>query len=302
MRRSLTLRKILAACSLGVVAVVAVACGSDAGSSGEVPQIVATTNILGDIVSQVVGDLAEVEVIMPLGSNPHDFAPSAKQAEAMENADLLVINGAGFEEGMLDVIDAVGDSGTEVFAFADQVDVVDSDPHIWTDPTRMIAAVEALVTELVDVGGLDADALIPRGDAYVAELTALDGEMDDRLSSIPDDKRVLVTNHEVFSYFADRFGFDVVGAVIPSLSTNAESSAAEIEELAALIEREGIPAIFGETTQSTQLADALAAAVGSDVEVVVLFAESLGEPGSGAETYVDMMRANAVLISDALTP
>ncbi len=266
------------------------------------PRVVVTTNILGDVVAGMVGDLVDIEVIMPLGSDPHDFAPSARQAEAMENADLLVINGAGFEEGMVDVIASVAESGGDVFEFADQIELLDSDPHIWTDPSRMITAVQALETELVDVVGLDGDALGPRVDAYVADLTALEDGMADTLSSIPDDQRVLVTNHEVFGYFADRFGFEVVGAVIPSLSTNAEASPSAIEELAALIAAEGIAAIFGETTQSTQLAEALADAVGNDVDVVPLFSESLGEPGSGAETYIDMMNTNATRIADALTP
>jgi zinc/manganese transport system substrate-binding protein len=308
---------------------VATACGSESGaqsSAGEdVPTIVVTTNILGDVVRETVGDLGQVEVIMPLGSDPHDFAPSAQQAEAMENADLLVVNGAGFEEGMLDLIEGVEDSGVRVFAFADHVDLLDAgeagdehegeahsedehgdeegggDPHIWTDPSRMATAVDALGLELAGIDGIDAEALTPQVDAYVAQLTTLDSEIEDSLNVVPEDQRVLVTNHEVFRYFADRFGFELVGAVVPSLTTNAESSASEIEALAALIELEGIPAIFAETTQSTQLADAIAESVGSDVLVVELFTESLGEPGSGAETYITMMSTNGGLVADALS-
>jgi zinc/manganese transport system substrate-binding protein len=275
-------------------------------SDDDMPQIVVTTNILGDIVSQAVGELADVEVIMPIGADPHDFAPSAKQAEAMENADLLVVNGAGFEEGMGDIIDSVEESGTPVFSFADQVELLDldgaADPHIWTDPTRMITAVEAFGGELSGLEGIDAGAATEQVSSYVAELTALDSEMETTLASIPADQRVLITNHEVFGYFADRFGFEVVGALIPSLSTSAEPSAAEIDALAELIRAEGIPAIFGDTSGSTQLADALAESVGNEVQVVVLFSESLGEPGSGADTYIGMMTTNATLISQALAP
>lgn len=298
---------LIVALGLGVVAPGCASEGRDAGETGGRAQIVVTTNILGDVVSEVVGDLADVEVIMPLGADPHDFAPSARQAETMENADLLVVNGAGFEEGMLDIVDNVEGAGTEVFAFADHVDVLElsggrADPHFWTDPTRMTVGVEALEVELSDIDSLDAAALRERVDTYVEQLAALGDEMDDTLSGIPDPQRVLVTNHEVFGYFADRFGFDVVGAVIPSLSTNAEPSTAEIEDLAALIGSTGIPAIFGETTRSTELAKALADAVGQDVTVVELFTESLGRPGSGAETYLTMMRTNAELIADALAP
>jgi ABC-type Zn uptake system ZnuABC Zn-binding protein ZnuA len=367
------------ALTLGSLALVAAlglgACGSDSdsasgSSSGDVPRIVVTTNILGDIVGETVGDLAEVEVIMPLGADPHDFAPSAQQAEAMENADLLVVNGAGFEEGMLDVIDNVADSGTPLFAFTDHVELLEftdehsdedghgdeeaadedddhsddaaegedddhgddedhgdeedhgddkaegdddehgedhgdehdgGDPHIWTDPSRMATAVQALAAELAEIDGIDPEAIEAQAEAYQSELMALDAEMEETLAAVAADQRVMVTNHEVFGYFADRFGFEIVGAVVPSLTTNAEASAAEIEELASLIELEGIPAIFAETTQSTQLAEAIAESVGSEVAVVELFTESLGEDGSGAETYILMMSTNAGLVADALT-
>jgi zinc/manganese transport system substrate-binding protein len=157
MRKILTLSRVVAVCSLGVVAV---ACGTDESGSpaqttqattetsaptetaapgtaspdtaapdtdAELPTIVVTTNILGDIVTQAVGDLAAVEVIMPVGSDPHDFSPSARQAESMENADLLVVNGAGFEEGMIGIIEQVESTGTRVFEFADHIELLEFD-------------------------------------------------------------------------------------------------------------------------------------------------------------------------------
>ena len=327
---------------LGVVtlSVAAVACSSEAADtdatatsgstsaeSVERPQIVVTTNILGDVVAAAVGTHADVEVIMPLGSDPHDFAPSARQAESMENADLLIINGAGFEEGMLDLIANVSDTGTQIFSFADQIVLLEfsgdqehsddehsdaeeedhghedgDDPHIWTDPTRIAIAVEALEPVVSSLAGVDTAALSASISDYVAELSALDTSMNEALSAVPDVQRVLITNHEVFGYFADRYNFRVVGAIIPSLTTNAEPSAADIDELAKVIGAESIRAIFGETTQSTQLAEALADEVDGDVAVVELFSESLGEDGSGAETYVGMMQLNADLIAKALTP
>lgn len=335
------------------------ACGSDAADSGddalaraadttsgdaaERPQIVVTTNILGDVVTASVGDHGDIEVIMPLGSDPHDFAPSAREAESMEDADLLIINGAGFEEGMLDIIANVSDSGTEVFSFAEQMDLLEftgeqghndehsddehsddehsdeegdehsdeedghdheggEDPHIWTDPMRIATAVEALEPTVAGLAGVDADELSASVDDYLSELSNLDASMEEALASVPEDQRVLVTNHEVFGYFADRFDFEVVGAIIPSLTTSAEPSAADIEELAEVIEAEGIQAIFGETTQSTQLAEALVDEVDGSVEVVELFTGSLGEDGSGGETYREMMQENAERIAGALAP
>jgi len=137
-------------------------------------------------------------------------------------------------------------------------------------------------------------------DAYVQRLTELDGEVVEILSDLDASDRVLVTNHEVFAYFAEQYDFEVIGAIVPSITTGAEPSAASIEELAELVADEGVPAIFAETTQSTSLAEVLADEAGNDVEVVELFTESLGEDGTGAETYVDMVLTNARLVNAAL--
>ncbi len=279
------------ACLVGA----ATACGDDAAGDSR-PSIVVTTNVLGDVVEHVVGDLADVEVVMPPGADPHDFAPSARQAEAMADADLLVVNGAGFEHGMEGVIEQ---AGVPVFAFADHVELVDGDPHLWTDPARMATAVDALGNRLAEVDGIDAAAVAEQASDYVAELEALDAEMEAALSVVPPERRVLVTNHHVLGSFADRFDFEVLGAITPSTTTGAQASAADLDELAAAIRRTGVPAVFTETTSSTDLADALADEAG-DLAVVELFIESLGDDGSGAETYVDMMRTNAELIAGAL--
>jgi zinc/manganese transport system substrate-binding protein len=294
------------AAALAATAITVAACGSDAqddasdaGGDGQ-PTVVVTTNILGDVVEAATGGVVDVEVIMPIGSEPHDFAASARQAESMENADLLVTNGAGFEAGMIGVIDSVADGGTPVFQFADEVEIVDGDPHFWTDPSLIGTGLEALETALAGLDGVDAETLAANVDAYEAELTALQDSIEQSVASIPEPNRVLVTNHEVFGYFADRFGFEVVGAVIPSLSTDAEPSAAGLESLAETIRTENVAVIFGETTQSTEVAEALAAEVGNDIVIVELFSESLGEAGSGAETYLTMMATNTELITAAL--
>lgn len=292
MRQSLTL--VLA--GLAMLA----ACADDTASGDVRPTVVVTTSILGDVVGAVVGDAARVEVVMPVGADPHDFAPSARQAEAMAGADLLVQNGAGFEAGMDDVIDNAVDADVEVFTFADHVELLGDDPHVWTDPSRMADGVQALGARLAELEGIDDAAISAQTDAYLAALAELEAGMDDVLAAVPAERRVLVTDHEVFGYFADRFAFEVVGTVIPSTTTDAAPSAADLDALADTINEAGVPAIFIEHGQSGELADALADEVG-DVEVVTLFAESLGGPGSGAETYVEMMRTNAELIVGALS-
>ena len=283
--------------------------------------MVVTTSILGDVTRQLVGDEANVDVVMPIGADPHEFAPSARQAEAMQDADLLVVNGAGFEQGMAGIIDGATADGTPTFTVADHValrhvdgtehadehagdddhDHDGDDPHLWTDPTNVAAAVTPLADALRGLDGVDAAAIEQRATRYVRELQDLDAEVVGILAPIPAARRVLVTNHEAMGYFADRYGFEVVGTVIPSMTTMASASAAGVEALADVIEERRVPAIFGETTQPTQLADALADEVGGDVEVVELYTESLGEPGSGADSYVGMLRTDAELIARALS-
>lgn len=332
------------------MAITLVACGSDGGSTdigGEgaqaggtsaQPRVVVTTSILGDIVDEVLGDAADVETVMPVGADPHEFSASTRQAEDIVQADLLVVNGAGFEAGLGDLIDRAASDGVPVFAFADHVrllphddeehdhgdddtqstddeaheDETDdaaadaehddhggNDPHLWTDPLRVAEAVQALPEAVADLDGVDTERVNERATAYAGELMALHREIESLLHDLPAQRRVLVTNHEVFGYFADRYDFEVVGTVIPSLTTLAEPSVAELEDLAEQIEEHGVPAIFAETTHSAELAETLAGSVG-DVEVVELYAESLGEEGSGAETYVALMRSNAKRIADAL--
>lgn len=283
--------------SLGIaVPVLLGACGpggDDAGDGGAATRIVVTTNILGDVVEQVVGEGVEVSIVMPIGADPHDFSPSARQVEAMADADLLVVNGAGFEEGLEAAIEAAEGEGAEVFTFVDHVDLLDGDPHLWTDPTRVADGVAALGRRLDELG------IAHDAGAYAEELRALDAEVASILSAVPPDQRVLVTNHEVLAYFADRYGFEVVGTVIPSPTTGAQPSAADVEDLAEVIRGEGVRAVFAETTASAAVAEALAESVG-DVRIVTLFTESLGGPGSDVETYVDLVRTNARLIHDAL--
>ncbi len=312
-------------------ALLAAACGGSdgaAGGDGGGPDVVVTTSILGDVVENLVGDAAEVEVIMPPNADPHDFQASARQAAALREADLVVVNGAGFEAGLEDAIDGAVDDGATVFAAVDHVDTLPAtdepsdesgeggeggdehaddgegvDPHFFTDPARMAAAAEALADALADnVPGLDDQAFRDRAGAYLDQLRALDAEAEATLAPVPAADRKLVTNHDVFAYFADRYGFTVVGTVIPAITTSAEPSAGELDELAATIEAEGVRAIFADTSSPEALAEALAAEVGGDVQVVELYSESLGEPGSEGGTYVDMIRTDATRIAGALTP
>jgi len=164
----------------------------------------------------------------------------------------------------------------------------------------MAVAAEAIADFLADQGStVDAAALHANADAYVAELEALDSEVQAMMADIPQDRRVLVTNHEVFGYFADRYDLDVVGTVIPGQSTTDTASGQALDRLVDVIEDHGVPAIFADTSSSDDLARTLANEVG-DVSVVELFSESLGQAGSDGGTYLEMVQANATLIASAL--
>jgi zinc/manganese transport system substrate-binding protein len=283
------------------------ACSDDAVDDRA--SIVVTTGVLGDVVANLVGEAADVEIVMPPGADPHDFSPSAKQAAAMRDADVLVVNGLGFEAGLRDAIAAAEGDGVSVYTATSAVEVLrgssesaEGDPHVFTDPARMVTIAEDLARFLAEnVDALDSAAVEKAAAAYVADLRALDLEVEATLAAVPPARRTLVTNHDVFAYFADRYGFEILGVVIPGGSTLAEPSAADLASLAADVEAAGVPAVFAETSSPARLAEVLAGEVDFDVEVVELFTESLGEPGSGGETYIDMVRTNAERIAEALS-
>lgn len=289
------------------------ACGDDAASEGDAgvdaPEIIATTGIWADVTNQVAcGGLAEIRTVIPVGGDPHSFEPSLQDRHVLESADLIVANGLLLEESLEDTIDAAEQGGIPVFRFADHMtpiesqdeDHVDGDPHVWFDPMRVLAALPALRDALVDQGGLDAGAVDECLGAYQSAITETDADVTTLLHTIPADRRKLVTNHDALGYFADHYGFVVLGAAIPSPSTLAEANPADLQALANLVEEADVPAIFAESQHSSADVDALAEAVG-DVAVVSLFTDSLGPAGSGADTYLGMLSTDAELIVAALS-
>lgn len=272
--------------------------------------IVVTTNILGDVTRALVGDQVEVLTLMPANADPHSFGVSAQDALAMQEADLLVANGLGLEEGLGTHIETARASNVTVFEAGAHVDVLDyasadasgPDPHWWTDPTQMTSVVHALedaITRTVD--SVNAEAVHSNAASYLASLDELDRHMSDSFASIPPTRRALVTNHHVFGYLARRYDFTIIGVIIPGGATLASPSASDLAELADAITTAQVPAIFAESSSPTALADALATQAGVDVEVIRLYTESLTEPGEEAATYLDMMRVNTQRITGALS-
>ena len=194
------------------------------------PTVVATTNIMADVVSNLAGDQFDVVTIMPVGADPHAFQPSARQVAAVQDAAAIIANGAGLEYGLQDMIDSAQSDGVPVFEAISAVETVTFgsqsssgshghdhegdhsdelgpvDPHFFTDPVRMATSVDAIAEFLVtNVEPISADALRANARAYISELEALDAEVRQALSAIPVERRLVITNHEVLGYYGDRY-------------------------------------------------------------------------------------------------
>lgn len=288
------------------LAVALASCSSDGQDTG----VVVTTNILGDITERIVGDQAQVTVLMKPNTDPHSFAISAQEAAILENASLVVHNGLGLEEGVAHNVTAAEEEGVpslEVGAGVDPLPYTsdesegEPDPHFWTDPERVLLAVD-LITESVveEVAGVDADTVRANAEAYAAEVAELDTWMGEEFAALPRENRRLVTNHHVFGYLADRYDFEVIGAVIPSGTTLASPSTSDLKELSDAVAEAGVSAVFADSSQPDRLATVMAEEAGVEIEVIPLFSESLSAEGEGAETYLEMMRSNTEAITAGL--
>lgn len=299
--------------SFCVVATTATACAR----GDERARVVVTTNILGDITREIVGDEADVSVLMKPGADPHSFGLSAVQAAELENADLVVHNGLGLEENVLRHVEAAHGSGVATFAAGEAADPLtfhtgeeggsddesgEPDPHFWTDPDRVRKVAGLIADQVVEhVDGVDEKTVRSNAEQYDEKLAELTTWMEKSFADIPEGRRALVTNHHVLGYLADRFGFRVIGAVVPSGTTLASPSSSDLRSLTQAMEKARVRTVFADSSQPTRLAEVLRQEMGGDVHVVPLYSESLTERGKGAGTYLEMMRANTSAMAQGLT-
>lgn len=302
---------LVAACVLAVTA-----CGDHERSAPVAtvdgkPVVVVTYSILGDVVQQLVGDAAVVEVVIPDGQDPHEFSASARDIETMMGAALLVSNGLGLEEGLLDAIHQAADDQVPVFEVADHVTVRQfgagepaeaagetstddhghdddhahdgGDPHLWTSPATMSEMLPDLAAALEAALGVQLDTSLA---TVQADLAALDADTAAIMATIPAGRCKLVTGHESLGYFADHYGCRLIGAVIPSLSSTAEASAKELAALEDLAAAEGVAAVFTEVGTPAKVAQQVADTVG--VPLVELPSHSLPETGGYAAYITDL--------------
>jgi zinc/manganese transport system substrate-binding protein len=271
--------------------------------------IVVTYSILGSVVQELVGDEASVTVSIPNGLDPHEWAPSAKDIEAINKADLVVENGLELEEGMFKTLEAARSNGVRFFTASDYITVryvgpgegIPSDdpdqaigapdPHLWMDPLTMKTVVAALAAVLSADLNLD---VASQALGLESRLDSLNAEVANILAAVPQSDRKLVTGHESMGYFAQRYGFKLVGVIIPSLSSQAGVSAADLAALKQAIEANQVKAIFTELGTSPAVAKAIGDENG--VKVVELTTHALPADGS----YFTFMEELATVITVAL--
>ncbi len=296
------------------------------------PVAIATTTHLGSILSDITACAGTTSrTLMGPGDDPHDFSVSSREVAELTKAKLVISNGLNLESGLEAALNGAKADGATVFEVAPLLDPLtyasieeaqaaqhaghdhahedeaghddshnhgEFDPHVHMDVARMAKAAGLIGTELTKVTG--DDKYTTCGQEVEAKLVETDKQVRETLSAVPAEKRVLVTDHEAYNYFAAAYDFEVAGVVIPGGSTDAEPSSQELADLVAVVREDKVSAIFSNNTVNPRLVEAVADEAGTELKVVQLFEGSVGPEGSGAETYATMMLTNAQRIADAL--
>lgn len=279
-------------------------CGSVPKSSDSRLNALTSTTFLADITRNIAGDRISVDSLLPVGADPHAYQAAPSDVAKIAESDLLILNGLEYEYFIEPLLENAGGERRIIEATAGLSPRKDAgsehgvDPHMWLDPNLVVTYVENIRDGLIQIDVEGTQIYKDNADAYVAQLKDLDKWIVEQVNTIPASRRLLVTNHEAVGYFAERYGFEVVGAVIPSLSTDAGTSAKELAALIEVIKTSGAPAIFLGEVENPDLANQIAAE--TDVRVVDnLHLESL-TVGAPAATYIDMMKHNVNQIVEAL--
>jgi len=278
--------------TLAVLASFAAGCGNeDETAAAGAAQVVATTAQVADLARQVGGERVAVTQLLAPGSDPHDYEPRPDDVKAVAGADLVLASGLGLDAWIDEVVESAG-SDAQVVRLGDgapvKLEAVEhddgaTDPHWWHEPRNVAAAATQVAAALGDA---------PLAGAYRREVERVSAGIRRCLGAVPAARRRLVTDHDAFAYFAAAYDVEVVGAVIPSTTSQAQASAGELSRLAATIEREAVAVVFPEAGLSPDLAEALAQRTGAEVGGA-LYADALGEPGGPAGTVLGAAAANA---------
>jgi zinc/manganese transport system substrate-binding protein len=304
------LRALATAALLTPLGRVAVARGADTVA------VVASFSVLADIVHNVGGDRVDITSLVPIGGDAHTFDPAPKQVQAIAEADLIVQVGDDFEPWLNDLVDASGTKATRYEAFGAAIahdaahgtatanDGHDhasaGEIHVWLDVSNVIHTVEHLAETLAEVDPDGADTYKRNAEAYTKDLKALDTYIRDETAKLPEGRRLLITTHESFGAFAAAYGYEIAGVLLESHSTEgADAPAGHVADLVKIIDAHHIPAVFPDTPGGEEQLKPLAEAAGVEI-APSLYVDTLGDTGSGAETYIDMMKHNVDTIIAAL--
>lgn len=285
--------------------------------AGQTVNVLATINIVGDVVRQIGGETIVLTTLIPASANPHAFAPTPQDVAAIAEADVVFINGLGLEEFFAPLIENSGidtnhilsvSDGIEAIEFADEHDASSAeeehdhgsvDPHVWLNPLNVRVWADNIAAALSALDPANASTYATNAAAYQEELELLDADIQQQAAQISEANRKLVTDHDSLGYFADRYGFEVIGAIIPAYSSAAQPSAQELAALQEAIQAYNVPAVFVDTTVNPQLAEQLSRDTG--IQLVPIYTGSLSEADGPAATYVDMMRYNVNVIVSGLS-
>jgi len=280
---------------------------------------VATTTIVGDVVSRIGGDQIDLSVLLPVGIDPHSFDPTPQDIALISDADIVFANGAGLEVFLDPLIESAGavervvyvsehvdflmfageDQDHETEKHVENENQLDGvDPHTWMDPNNVKVWVSEIENMLREVNPENAEIYAANAASYEIELQNLDAWIREQVAQIPEENRKLVTDHTLFGYFADEYGFKQIGALIPGFSTLAEPTALELATIETAIHELNVRAIFVGNTVNPNLAERIAEDTGT--QLVFVYTGSLSESKGEASTYLDYMRYNTNAFVNAL--
>lgn len=272
--------------------------------------VVATTTLVGDVVRVIGGEAIALDVLLPVGAEPHGYQPSPQDLAELSQADLVFVNGLGLEEALMPTL-ASAVANEKIVAVSEGVEAIELaggeneeghehglDPHAWTDPNNVMVWTDNIARALSAADPAQKDGYESRAAAYRQQLTALDVWIRQQVAQIPDSKRKLVTDHAVFGYFARRYGLEQVGAVIPGFSALAEPSAQELAALEDAIRSLGVRAIFVGNTVNPGLAERVAK--DTNTRLLFVYSDSLSDANGPAGSYLEFMQHNVGVFVDGL--
>jgi ABC-type Zn uptake system ZnuABC Zn-binding protein ZnuA len=280
----------------------------DSGGSGKF-KVVATTTLVGDVVRQIAGDSVELSVLLPAGADPHGFEPVPQDIARVATADLIFANGLGLE-AFLDPLIRNAGGKARLFAVSDGVKTLNYapeqqsaenagvNPHVWFDPNNVIIWTEDIEKALTELDPAHQATYAANASTSRDSLKELDRWITAQVAQIPADRRKLVTDHQVFGYFAERYGFEQVGVLYEGFSSLAEPSAKDLAALQKTLQTDQVTAIFVGTTVNPVLAQRLADDLG--IQLVRLYTDSLTPPGGEADSYLALMRYDINALVEAL--